>query len=497
VNDAARAAGRRLDPTRIGLTLLVVYFAARVVFLSLSLHPFVPPDEVDWFGRATYFASTLGIPEDTRESARFGLIGHEPYLYFWLIGRVLAFTASPEQHLLLARLANLPIALAAVFFVYRLACLLVPDRLSRLAVVALYTNTLQVTHIFATVSYDNLCNALAAAMFYYLVRLLEAFDARRFFAFALCAALACLTKLAMLPLVALAGLSLAVGRRGSWAADLRAVARALRPAAGATFGLCVVALAGWALAAWLYGGNLVGYGKVQVFAQEALPLDWALENRIVRRGWVMEGYRTGELSYEEARREIARIPNRGNQRRARHIVDILRAGHGRPPDLVSPGVYAAIWVQIVRDRLYGFHGNGGYVVPPLRLLAWLVLPLAALALLVFLFRLRREADARLVGHGLAISVAYLSILIGLVTYPVYRLYGALDLAVNGRYVVPLLPFLYCFGARYLVAPLGRHAKWLAFTALVALFVWSDVPHLLRHMNACWFVDAPADAGCIY
>ena len=69
---------------------LLAYFAARVVFLAVRLHTFVPPDEVTHMGRVLAYAGTWGVPDEGPATYEFGLVGHRPWLYYWLMARVLA-----------------------------------------------------------------------------------------------------------------------------------------------------------------------------------------------------------------------------------------------------------------------------------------------------------------------------------------------------------------------------------------------------------------------
>ena len=43
------------------LTLLMLYFAVRMICYATWFHPYVPPDEVDLFARARFFAEVLGL----------------------------------------------------------------------------------------------------------------------------------------------------------------------------------------------------------------------------------------------------------------------------------------------------------------------------------------------------------------------------------------------------------------------------------------------------
>jgi hypothetical protein len=119
------------------------------------------------------------------------------------------------------------------------------------------------------------------------------------------------------------------------------------------------------------------------------------------------------------------------------------------------------------------------------------------ALCMFIRRARAQDDSGVPVYAFGLCFAYAMLLMWGVNYPTYRELGAIDNAVNGRYLLPILPLIYMLASRYTVAVL-RPRTQLIVSALIALvFVISDMPYFLQHADVCWFAGAPAEAQCMY
>src|ERR1700690_117612 len=74
---------------RWSVTLLLVYFGLRLVFFSSTVSPYVPPDEHTHFEISRIFSKISFLPENARETYEYGLVTNIPYLYYWIMGRLL------------------------------------------------------------------------------------------------------------------------------------------------------------------------------------------------------------------------------------------------------------------------------------------------------------------------------------------------------------------------------------------------------------------------
>ena len=93
-------------------------------------------------------------------------MGQRPYLYHWLMGRLLAlcpFTGADA--LVFLRVVNVGLSLLTLMFAQRAVALFATSPVERLVFLLMLTNTLMFTFLSASVSYDNLANLLAALSF--------------------------------------------------------------------------------------------------------------------------------------------------------------------------------------------------------------------------------------------------------------------------------------------------------------------------------------------
>ena len=95
--------GRGAD---IAVALLFAYFAARLLALALLVDGSVPPDEATHVVRAQAFATVWTIPASEPDNYALGLISHRPFLYSWLMARVLDVNVFPIPDWTFLRLAN-------------------------------------------------------------------------------------------------------------------------------------------------------------------------------------------------------------------------------------------------------------------------------------------------------------------------------------------------------------------------------------------------------
>jgi hypothetical protein len=185
------------------LIFLLVYFGLRLVFFAVTISPYVPPDENTHFELSRIFSTVFFLPQNSPETYEFGLVTNIPWLYYWIMGRLLALNFFGIPDLLFLRLLNIPFAFATVYFVWRTLRLLTDDRLSQMLLVVAMTNTIMFSFLSAFVSYDNLTNLLAAMAVYYLLAFFKNRSGDMLVISFLCQIAGSLTKVAFLPLVGL------------------------------------------------------------------------------------------------------------------------------------------------------------------------------------------------------------------------------------------------------------------------------------------------------
>jgi len=476
-------------PEELCAAVLFAYFAARLIYLALSLHPAVPPDELTHYGRSVAFSRTFLVPDDSRGTHALGLLTHRPYLYYWAMGRLvplsfLPLSAHPVPDTVFLRLANALLGMLCAVYAYRWIRLVSSDRLVRIFFLLLFTNTLMLTGISAAIHYDNGANLLAAMSIFYLFAWLERGTPNALAAWLLCSLAGLLVKFALLPLVALSGLLLLLR---DWRA-LRRFPTALRawlwPPRLAPAALAVaISLAG-GLALSLYGGNWLHFGSLEPPADAVVGLESALENRIFARDWIVQSFRAGELEYADALAMTERIERPGDRSDAKALLAAART-----PDeaLLGPLSYAAAWGRQVGASALGYLGHLRMLKSDLALLPWLaMLALAGGAFVVQQFR--RAAELPAMRGAALLVVGYVMVLLWLVHYPIYRASHHPELAVQGRYLFPVWVPLCGLVAFYLLHYFPRPLRVALAFAAGAYLLWGDLPFFVSNLEPRWLAQ---------
>jgi len=175
-----RLANNPLLEPAIFVVMLAVFIACSAYF-ALHLQKAIVPDEPGHFYLSTLFSSTWGTPEPTDYSFALGhgQFNRQPFMYYWLNGRLLNLLTlvmpgvSEWRQLLFLRLVSVLYSIATVIFTYLLALEVLRKRWWPLLVGFLTTSTLMFVFLSGGVSYDNLANLCATAGTYFLVKVLH------------------------------------------------------------------------------------------------------------------------------------------------------------------------------------------------------------------------------------------------------------------------------------------------------------------------------------
>jgi hypothetical protein len=465
--------------------LLVAYFLARLLYFAVSIAPGVPPDEPTHVGIIELYASTPFMIEDTPESYSLGLVTRVPFLYHFVLGKLSMLRPAGVDGTLWLRLINVVLSMATVVVAYRLAQRLVADWPTRILFLVMATNTLMFTFIGAAVSYDNLVNLFAVTSLAALLDFLRSERPRALLALLVWVLFGSLTKLTFLPLALLLGIILLLDRRSRLPADFLGLARELRRGKPLTALLTVLGLAALAANLWLYGGNLLRYGKPAPACLQVLELDACMKNRIFARDWVVAQYRDDKTTFDEAMRATGRIDHPGDRD---HAIRLLRNEYSYKTsnaELLPVLDYMdLIWGRGMKGAIFGIQAHVSMLKPPSALLPYNLILLASFFLWVRCCSW--VGDGRNWTYLGGLALAYFVFLVGIYNYSSYLVSHAAFLGVQGRYIFPVLVPAYLVSARFLLGPFGRAVRVALLIGVSAIFVYGDLPYFSRQAGDDWF-----------
>jgi len=170
---------RNVHITTIVFGLMLLVFMGCSLFFVMKLSRGIIPDETTHLALSVHYATTLGIPADVPETYALGYIGHKPFLYYWINGRVLNAVEllipelSDRQQLVILRLLSSLYSTLSVIFCYLLSKEIFEDRWWQILPPFLLSNTLMFVFLSSGVQYDNLTNLCVFAGIYFLMRVLN------------------------------------------------------------------------------------------------------------------------------------------------------------------------------------------------------------------------------------------------------------------------------------------------------------------------------------
>lgn len=476
----------RVGRDRLLVGALLAYLAIQLVYFALHVAPGIPPDELTHLGRCQAYARAWLLPADSEATHALGLITHRPCLYNLLMGKLLWLNRSALPDLLFLRLLNVPLGLLTVLYGYAWVRQFTPSRPAQLLFVAMAGNILMVNAMFASVSYDNLANLLAAAAIFHLFAYRRRPEPAHLVGLLVAVLAGCMTKRTFLPLAFILVVVLLAGQRHRLRAALREALvwlrwrRPGRLAAG--MAVLVLLLSNGAV----YGANLVRFGRLVPESDQVLGVEAAMRNRIFARNHVVRAFRAGRLEFEQALRQAESISDDGDRQAAVRMLYLARRPEAtvRMHDHVE---YVARWAYLMLQRTLGYTGHRFMMKPAVQLYPYCLVLLVAVVAFVRTWHPRRSDGA--VTSAFAIALFYALVLLCLVNHRVYVRTGLIDMSLQGRYLFPVLVPLCGLVAHHLLAATPSRYQRIVAVATGAWFVYGAWPFFLTHPAAAQFVGA--------
>ncbi|MBK5273444.1 MAG: hypothetical protein JJE30_00115 [Desulfuromonadales bacterium] len=468
---------------------LLAYFGARLVFFALNISSFVPPDEVTHAGLCKIFSNVFLLPENSPATYEFGLVTNTAWFYYWVMGKLLHLNIFGVSDLVFLRLLNIPLAFATVWYALRLLRLLTDNRLTKLLLVVIITNTPMFSLLSASVSYDNLANLLAAMAIYYEFAYFKNRSGGLLVASLLCQMSGSLTKITFLPLILVLNVLLVLNEVITLKTQPKEFRQLFRKCSRWTLLTLLLLIIAVGLNLRLYAGNYLRYGAPNPGMSQVISPESAMQSRLDARGMIFNQYKEGKISYMEALILTGEIKHPGDKADTFYLLMNYEKLKRNPQLWLSPLNYANFWFQTMAASIFGIRAHLGMFKPPLYLLP--VYVVMALAFLGFVIRWR-PGEAGWSPLSLAVvAVSYAGFLVYEVNYDAYHNYGEPSLTVYGRYLFIVMAPVYVLLCHYLLrlfrSEFIRTALALATTLLFVLY---DFPWFLMHATAEWYTWMP-------
>lgn len=436
--------------------VVISLFLLQAVWIALSNNYGSPHDEKYHFGLVqVYSQQPTPFIEDQPESYdQFGDVERgTSYLYHYALSFPYKVASAMSDDVMFQvvflRLINVLFVAASLFLFKKILDRLFENSLvSNMALFAVIMIPV-FTYVAAGISYDNLVLLGFAAALYLTLRLIRRFSYPILLLWVSVNALTSLVKYAYLPLALALFVGLVLYYLFAWKKQRPRIVKAARSwRRWSTIVLAVIALAAGSLFAERYVGNVISYGT---------PLPDCAKILSAERCQSWAPWQRNELARER------------NETKTR----------------ASLPSYALTWVQKMQSTSLGIY-RSSVTQPALPILAvagWVLLALSVvLGVLNWKYLLRNKALLIALGSaGFFVAVLFV------MNYKDYQALG-IPVAIQGRYLILLLPLLVGMTLFFVSQRLERHKKvWAVFIALwIIVFLNGGLTTYLARTDTGWW-----------
>jgi len=474
----------------VAVGLCFVYFLVRTVYFALTIPHFIPPDEITHFDYCVIFSHALWLPENSESTYSVGNVVHIPWVYYYCMGKFLSLNFSPFSDLVYLRFINIILSCSALLYGFCWMSLITERRITKLFFLVLITNIPMFTFLSASVTYDNLVNLCAIAMLYYVHKFFYTGRTVCFLSAGISMFVGVLTKISFLPFSAiLSGLFFVHEYRRLHSSKsgiffpLRCIKHKIKELSSIELFLSVILLLFFILSVNLYGTNVIRYKKLLPMASQIMTKQQFMQQRIVARDYVIDQYRSGNVSYQDAVAMARKISHPSDQKTALHVLKILSAKENEPI-FMSRLAYSYHWINVILESIVCISGHRSMVKTANELIIY-----KTIFLLLFLVVVRYwqyDCPGFIVNQSVLIVAGYSLFLMFYHNYAIY-LWSMNPLqGLQGRYIFPVLvPFLGVM-AYYLSDYLNKSLSCILVILISLFFIWGDFPYFYTHADVAWF-----------
>ena len=395
------------------------------------------------------YSETLGIPENSEDTYQWRDITNIPYFYFWINGRILnlnEITFNFNQVILL-RVFNILFSLGTVIATYLLSKQFIKNKWAQLIPVALLTNTLMFLSLSSSINYDNLGNMFAAfSILFFVKSIKQKYDIKYPLLTILMLCLGALTKFTILPLAFILVILLAVDifkNRKDWRINQKDKSLLL---------LLPILLFG-GLNLILFGNNILKHGELTPACEKTLSYEQCLENGVFYRD---------EISIPAV--EV-------------NVIEMITNG-----ERLDPIRYAGVWSWEMTKRVVSIMGDQSLYHSNLVVSIFYSLLVITLFFGIFNWKKYNKETKYMV----IITLFYLLVLMIVQNYDMYLKRGYPTLALQGRYMFPVISSFYVLLTVFWLKIGNRYIRIGLIAVSLLLLILLSIPFYILNVDPTWF-----------
>lgn len=394
------------------------------------------------------YAKTLGIPENNPDTYQWRDISHIPYLYFWINGRILNLNSIllNINEAILLRIISILYSLLTVIGVYLLSKEFLNGKILQTLPTVILTNTLMFLFLSSSINYDNLGNLFAVFSIYFFIKSIKNRGENIFpILMILTLCLGVLTKYTLTPLAFILVLLLSIDiwkNRNTWKLNIgRKELLLLIPT--------IILIA---LNIQLYGTNLYKYKELTPSCEKVLTYEQCLSNGVFYRD---------EITIPSVDVDLFRMIKQGER--------------------VDPISYSIIWTWLMTKKIVGIMGDSSFYHSIPVITIFFLFYVGTFLYGVFNIKKYTPIERYLLG----ILFLYGLILMIVQNYDMYLKKGYPDLALQGRYIFPVIAPLYISLVMTWAKIKNKRVRNIVVISILILLIALSIPYFLLNIDNQW------------
>lgn len=445
------------DTSTAVFILMAVIFSIYAFYLAVHLQPEIIPDEPAHFVFSKHFSTTWGIPPDTMETSYWGwYIQQNPFLYHWLNGRLINLISafepliSDQEILIFLRVVNVFFSIGTITYCYLMSVEVIKHKWWQLLPVFLLTNTLMFVFLAGGLNYDNLANLLSFAGIYYLIKAFRKKDfIKNSIAWICCIAIGTIVKYTILPLALIMSFS--------WLFYLIINKNKILPLKfpniieNIILGLALFLIA---MNFAIYGVNLLRYQSIRPECSDILDEKYCDQNIFVTR-----------------HQQLA-LENKLT------LLSSINSGYPNPIEYISN-----TWIRNLLIKTYGVLGHKIYY--PFDLINGYQF----LFYLIMIFGILFWKPSSYLDNCLVAMIVFYGAILLFTNYRSELVYGFKHIAIQGRYIFPVIGPIYIIFTKILKATPSKYLRWAILIFTIGLFIYGGPLTLILKYDtvfSSWF-----------
>lgn len=398
----------KINWERIFLISIFLGFLLQTLFFVFYLARYFGPDERYHHVVSLAYSKVLGIPQNSPETFRFGDITRLPFLFYWLSGRFIniANILKMDSYFFL-KAVSLMCSLLTMFFTWLISKEVIKKKFYRIIPVFMLACTMMFSFLGGIVTYDTMVNLCLVISFWALLLFIKQDDknAKYLLIWIVASLLACATKFTALPLVAFEFLMvlyfLFKYKIKFW--------QGLTKLQTVLSSIVVILLL--VINFSIYGINIVRYRTYKPKCDQVMLYEECMLNPLYRK----------ILAYEEG------------SMKGKKIRELLLTD-----ERMNPFDFFFDWEEMITPRLYGIFSHSSITFP--RNFSFIYTVIFLFLMMSFIRYVKKSDKQILVSFFLMLG--YVLVLAYLQHYYWYLKINKLDVAMQGRYLLPVIPAAY-------------------------------------------------------